>query len=271
MLPLLNNSGTSLWPERYPPHEIEVLRLTAGPNKFNAQMMLHPVNIARGRLNPSLLQVYEGDLAYVKEMNRLEICNTAMVSAAAWWDPAFGLEGGDRSVLAICYKDGKQHYWLHHLAVLMPDKLETRDMATAQCIEVARLLKNYHVPSVSLEINGLGRFLPGILRKELSRQNVPCAVREVSSRRPKDIRIMEAFDVTLATGRLHVHKDVMRTPFTTELSEWRPASKGHDDCLDAVAGALSLQPAHMGSNPVVTRHVWTKGGKVTQAGTDFPI
>nr|BDD45692.1 hypothetical protein 11 [Alphaproteobacteria bacterium] len=271
LLPLLNQEGESIWLERYPHEEIEKIRQATGPNKFASQMLLQPVNITNGRLDASLLNIYDGEFAYVKELNRLEIQNTKMISAAAWWDPAFGSEKGDRSVLAICFLDDHGTYWLHHLAVLKPYERATQDYAAAQCAEVAKLLKQYMVPSVSVEINGIGRYLPGILRQELHRQNVPASVLEVTSRRPKDIRIMEAFDVMLAARRLNVHKSVMQTHFATELSEWRPNSKGHDDCLDAVAGALLLQPVRIGSSPSVGRQVWTGRGKSSQAKTDFQV
>ena len=271
MLPILDEVGKSLWPERYSNKDIESLKRATGPNKFASQMLLQPVNIANGRLDPSLLEIYEGNIAYLKELNRLEINNIKMLSAAAWWDPAFGLKGGDRSVLAICYQDEAGHYWLQKLQVIEEENTNIEDRATAQCQEIASLLKTYMVPSVSIEINGIGRFLPGILRKELSKQNVPCSVLEVSSRRPKDLRIIEAFDVVMAARRLHVHKGVMQTPFATELSEWRPGYRGHDDCLDAVAGALSIQPVRMGSSPAIGQQIWSKRGRMSQAETDFKV
>ncbi len=272
VIPILNKKGESVWPERYSARDIAEMEISTGPNKFASQMMLRPTNIANGRLDASLVSIYDGDFSYVKELNRLEINNIKMISAAAWWDPAFGLNGGDRSVLAICYLDDKSHYWLQVVEVLPAPKDPTQDMAAVQCRRVAEILKRYMVPQVSLEINGIGRFLPGILRAELSKQNVPCSVIEVSSRRPKDIRILEAFDVVMAAGRLHVHKQVMTTPFATELSEWRPGkSGGHDDCLDAVAGALSVQPMRIGSSPSIGRQVWTGRGRHIQARTDFKV
>ncbi len=271
-LPLLNQKGLSVWPERYTKSKVKELAIATGPNKFASQMLLQPVNIANGRLDSSLLEMYEGEIAYVKELNRLEINNVKMASAAAWWDPAFGSLKGDRSVLAICYQDADSHYWLQHIEVIQTQAGDAQDIATQQCSRVATLLKKYRMPSVSIEINGIGKFLPGILRRELSKLNVPCSVLEVTSRRPKDIRILEAFDVVLAARHLHVHKAVMETPFATELSEWRPGiSGGHDDCLDAVAGALSLQPVRIGASPSRHRQVWTGRGRTSQADTDFRI
>lgn len=270
-IPLLNAYGLSNWPERFLDADMAALQRETGPNRFMSQMMLQPVNILNGRLDPAQVQIYEGGIAYLKELDRLEIENTQMVGAAAWWDPAFGREGGDRSVLAVVFTDVRGHYWLHHLEQIQIGS-EEKNPAKAQCKIVADILKKLRVPSVSIETNGLGGFLPSILRLVLSNAHVPCSVLDVTSRKAKEVRIMEAFDVVLASQMLHVHRDVMRTPFATELREWRPGSgKGHDDCLDAVAGAISVQPARLGSAPVVGRPSWRKNTRAVQARTDFNI
>jgi hypothetical protein len=75
---------------------------------------------------------------------------------------------------------------------------------------------------------------------------VACGVREITSRRPKALRIIEAFDAVLAARALHVHRSVLKTQFTKEMEDWKPDKRGgHDDCLDAVAGALSLNPVRI--------------------------
>ena len=270
-IPLLTSSGLSAWPARFSLDEIKSLRKQVGPNKFTSQMLLQPVNVMTSRLNPEQLRIYDSNVIYVKEVSRLEIDNVAMTSASAWWDPAFGSEGGDRSVLAIIFVDKQGQYYLHHVEVLKPDCID-KDMARAQCDRVAEILKEMYVPSVALEINGLGRFLPAILRKSLIRQRVPCAVIEVTSRRSKDLRIIEAFDAVLAARALYVNRSVMDGPFPTEMREWQPGrNKGHDDCLDAVAGALSQQPVRIGGGAYAGRQSWMGNGSQTQADTDFKV
>lgn len=71
-------------------------------------------------------------------------------------------------------------------------------------------------------------------------------VRDAYSTQQKSTRILEAFDAKLAAEELSMSIPVYRTPFVQELEDWYPdKSAGHDDCLDAVAGALSLQPASL--------------------------
>lgn len=234
--------------------------------------MLTPVNIAEGRLDPAAFQRYEARLDYLKEINLLQIGDRKMVSASAWWDPAFGKKGGDGSVLAVVYTDETGCYWLHRIVYIKNDAADDIDEATHQCRVIAQVAKELLLPSVAIEINGIGRFLPNILRRELARAHVPCAVKEITSTRPKDIRIMEAFDTVLAARMLYVHADVYNTPFISEVQEWRPGAKGgRDDGLDAVAGALSLEPVRLKKYYAGSRQNWQGGGKAHEADTDFKV
>ncbi|MAF98074.1 MAG: hypothetical protein CMH26_05500, partial [Micavibrio sp.] len=114
-IPVLDEGGQSAWPERFALTDIERMRLAAGPNKFSAQMMLTPVNIAEGRLDPAAFRRYEAALDYTKEIHLMLIGDRKMVSASAWWDPAFGSASGDASVLAVVFTDETGGYWLHRL------------------------------------------------------------------------------------------------------------------------------------------------------------
>ncbi len=277
-IPLLDGSGKSAWPDRFSPEDIDRIRKATGPNKFRSQMMLEPVNIAEGRLDPGLLQIYADPLCMVKELRSLYIGENRMVSASAWWDPAFGRAGGDGSVLAAVFTGEDGRYYLHRIEYLrcrhsssFSSSGET-DEATAQCRMVASLAGEHHLPSVALEINGLGRFLPGILRQEIARMKIPCTVREISSRRPKDLRILEAFDAVLAAGALFAHEGVNSTPFITEMREWRPGTcRGHDDGLDAVAGALSLEPVRLRPAGATGRQNWRPADNSRKAKTGFNV
>ncbi len=280
-VPLLDVGGNSAWPERFKPRDIERIRLSTGPNKFRSQMMLEAVNVLDGRLDPDLLQFYKEPVVFVKELQSLFIGGKRMVSASAWWDPAFGRAGGDGSVIAAVFADGDGRYYLHKIEYLNcrlhhegggRGEGEPADEATIQCRLAAFMAKELYLPSISLEINGLGRFLPGILRRELSRTRVPCAVREISSRRPKDLRILEAFDAVLAAGALFAHESVTETPFIAEMREWRPgADRGRDDGLDAVAGALSLEPVRLKTAASAGCQTWRPGSKGQKAKTEFSV
>ncbi|RDD60207.1 hypothetical protein DRB17_19280 [Ferruginivarius sediminum] len=276
-LPLLEGDGTSAWPERFPPRQIESMRRRSGPNKFASQMLLQPVNIADGRLDPDKLVFYDGELDYA-EGNReavLTLAGRRLVSASCWWDPSYGSpRGGDGSVIAAVFVDGEGRYYLHRIAYLTHDsaKLAEVDEATQQCRAAARFARSLYLPCITLETNGLGRFLPGLLRRELSAMGVPCAVREIATHRSKDVRILEAFDAPLAAGALHAHRGIRETPFLREMREWRPGATGvRDDGLDAVAGCLFTEPVRLPRQASSGRWNWRPGAGGISAPSDFEV
>ncbi|MEO0391680.1 MAG: phage terminase large subunit [Pseudomonadota bacterium] len=254
--PIINDNGSSAWPERFPLSAIDQLKRQAGPLRFAAQMMLQPLTIEAGRLNPTQLKRYAKELSYQEAHSRpvLRLDDQRLVSAACWWDPAFGQRSDgdtltrrakrDRSVIACVFTGEDGHYWLHRVEYLTIASKDPTDEATQQCRQVAQFLTTYHLPAVHLEINGIGRFLPGLLRQQLHHEGIEAAVVEVTSRKPKDQRIIEAFDAVLAAGALSAHQQVWSTPLIDELTDWRPGISGpaRDDGLDAVAGCLSVEP-----------------------------
>ncbi|CAA7612774.1 phage terminase large subunit [Magnetospirillum sp. SS-4] len=276
-IPLVDAGGRSAWPERFPPERIGSLRKRSGPNKFDSQMMLRPVNIADGRLDPDRLRFYESELVHAEGNGQplLTIGGRRMVAASCWWDPSYGAPGkGDASVVAAVFTDEDGLYWLHRLRYLEHDPERTDvDEATQLCRQVAGFAAELHLPAISLETNGLGRFLPGLLRRELAAAGIGCAVIEAASRRAKDQRIVDAFDAVLAAGALHAHRGVWTTPFIGEMREWRPGGKGRDDGLDAVAGCLLSQPVRLSRRFAVPglRPDWRPGGGAVLARTDFDI
>ncbi len=246
--------------------------------------MLRPAAISDGRLDPGALKRYAAELDYREAHGRtvLSLGGRRLRSASCWWDPAFGLQrrarsGGDGSVLAVVFTDDEGEYWLHAVSYLTvsPDSAHG-DEASQQCRAVAAFAETYFVPAVTIEINGLGRFLPGLLRRELAETGVPCAVVEAASHRPKHIRIIEALDAVLAAGALHAHDSVWATPLIEEMREWRPGGRGHDDGLDALAGALSAEPVRIGSAAARSamasrpRQRW-RGGDGHHAAVNFDV
>ncbi len=271
-IPVLDKTGASAWPERFPSAEIENLRRSSGPSRFSAQMMLEPVNIAEGRIDPAAFIKYVAEPVLYREIGLLMIGDRKIVSAGAWWDPSFGSARGDASVLAAVYTDEQGHYWLHRVQYIKTDVRNEDDEATQQCRAVAQAVKDLMLPSVTVETNGIGRFLPAILRRELAAAHVPCSVLEAASTRAKDQRIIEAFDVVLAARLLHVHESVYATPFMREVQEWRPGMAGErDDGLDAVAGALSAAPVKIKRHYLQGRPLWKGGQGGHTADTEFEV
>lgn len=285
VVPVLDEDGTSAWPERFGLDAVASMR-AAGENRFLSQMLLLPVNVADGRLDPDLMVPYDGDLVYREAGGQavLTIAGRRMVSASCWWDPAYGARAGqgpargdrpgrgDGSVVAAVFSDAEGGRWLHRVLYVTVEPDAAQDEATQQCRQVVGFVEALHLPSVIVEANGLGAFLPGILRREMARAGIGAAVVEGRSTQPKDERILSAFDAVLAARALHAHRGVWDTPFVREMREWRPGRGGRtpDDGLDAVSGCLSSDPVRLGTVARPPRGAeWRSGASIGFARTDF--
>lgn len=253
-MPLVLPDGQSAWPERFSLDDIAQLRTRVGPRRFLSQMMLEAIPVRMSQLRPAQLQFY--DDVPLQYQAPVMIEGQIMTKVTGWWDPAFGIAGGDGSVVAIVYAGADKHFYLHHLAYLRVDKNQPHDEATQQADQVAALCKRFALPRLGIEINGLGRFLPSILRQSLKRASVSTSLVEVANRRPKAVRIMEAFDALLAARALHAHSMVKSTRFIQEMQDWsETAVNNRDDGLDAVAGALSLHTIRQGHSHGQTKAI----------------
>ena len=248
LLPILDEQGHSAWPERFSEEKIASVRTRSGENKFQSQMMLRPVNIADSRLDPSRLVAYGDEIAvsFANGREILKIGDVKMVSASCWWDPSFAAEGkGDNSVIACVFADESGRYWLHDLEYIRLPARDAENAASLQCLRVAEFLRRNRLPSVRVEANGIGKFLPGILKQTLRAEGLRAAVLEMYSHANKQARILEAFEVLLAEKALHAHRRIWNSGFIEEMREWSPAASVHDDALDAVAGCLLNEPVRL--------------------------
>ncbi|HYZ26109.1 MAG TPA: hypothetical protein VE597_04320, partial [Geminicoccaceae bacterium] len=167
--------------------------------------------------------------------------------------------------------DAEGGYWLHAVRYLNhdPAQLQETDEATQLCRQVAEFADHLHLPAITIETNGLGRFLPALLRRELGAAGVACAVIEQFSHSSKEQRILDAFDPLLAAAALHAHASVWSTPFVEEMREWRPARRCRDDGLDAVSGCLLAEPVRLRRFAPGPRRDWRPGNSGRAAAAEF--
>ena len=262
-VPLLDSAGRSAWPERFPREGVQAQRDRVGPLQFRRQMMLECAAAEAARLDPALIVRYAEDFDYREANGRpvLSLLGRRLVSGGGFWDPAYGRAGkGDSSVLAATFSDAEGNHYLHRLAYITQDPGAATDPATQQCQRVAALARELLLPVVRVETNGIGKFLPALLRREMSRAGVACTVVEHASHRPKAERILGALDPALAARRLHAHEAVFRTSFPQEMAEWKPGTNGvRDDALDAVSGCLLAEPVRLASLPPASRGASWRG------------
>jgi hypothetical protein len=64
-IPIYDENHNSQWAERFSIEMIEAIKQRSGPNKFACQMMLIPVNVADGRLNPEDMKIYSEELQLI--------------------------------------------------------------------------------------------------------------------------------------------------------------------------------------------------------------
>jgi len=272
-IPVLNKLGFSNWPEYFSRKAIDKIKKQVGPQQFASQMMLRPVNVQESRLDTSLLQFYNEEVDFHEVMGNLylRINNKKIVSCSSWWDPSFGSATSDHSVFAIIFTDEEGNYYLHHMSYIKTSNNQL-DEATDQCLQVANIIQKYCIPSITIETNGIGKFLPSILKRELGKSNIACAVLEKNNTQSKHLRILEAFDAVLAARALWVHESIKQTPFMHEMMEWKPMNKaGFDDGLDAVAGALLSEPVRIKRFYANKQSKWNGFNKSYEAQTDFNL
>lgn len=274
-LPILDEQGQSRWPERFPLSRIERIRRRSGPAKFSSQLMLQPTSSAQGRLDPGLLRSYDSEIEASEAGGRLVLSlgKTRLVSASCFWDPAFGApDRGDRSAVAAVFSDAEGRHYLHRIAYLShdPARLSEQDEANQLCQQVASFMLELYLPGIRVESNGIGKFLPSLLRGALSRAGSGASVIEHVSRQAKQVRILAAFDAPLAAGMLHAHDSVLASALIIEMREWRPGkTQGRDDGLDAMAGCLLAEPVRLVQPPRPSREDWRPGHATNQADTQF--
>jgi hypothetical protein len=282
LVPIRGEDGALAWPARFGEERIAELERTSGPIRFASQMLLTPVAPQQCRFDPAKLLRYDGEIEYREQLGRASLWleGRKLASIRVWWDPAFGRpEKSDRNAIALVYQDEAGGYWLHRvfyfghdpdLAARYPAEHAEADQL---CRAAARFAQEIGAPAITVEDNGLGKVLPGLLRKALASIDPSIAVVAHHSTASKDERILAALDVPLAAGLLHAHAGVCDGPFAEELRDWQPHGRAGqaDDGLDAVAGAILAEPVRLGAFPRApgTHGAWRNAAQVHRARTDF--
>ena len=218
------------WPERFTPQTIDALRVSVGSRVFAAQMLLQNTNIAEARLDPKQLVLYDD--------------TTLPHTARCVWDPAFGHASGDESVLALIYQDANHVLYIHDILYLKKSCDAEDEAAAAQCRDVIAFLKQHQLRHMTIETNGLGQFLPGLLRRALKDADYVCSVQNLHQSKAKNLRILQAFEARLAAKSIYAHTRIKDTAFIREMRDWNPErNDNNDDALDATATAIHLLPS----------------------------
>lgn len=254
------------WPERFTHEELEIRRReTRTINEWDSQYQLHSKPVHELRLNPDKMIPYDVTprLETANKEVMLMLGKVRIVGAAARWDCALGKVDGDASAFSAVFTDARGNlYW--QVAEGLTGDLDE------QCQRIRQLVIENHLPRVTVETNGVGGFVPAILRKHLAGQGVPsrpqppirCAVVEDYAVQNKNKRILDAFEPPLSSGFLWAHTSVCEGPVRDQMRDFNPATtKQPDDYIDSGAGAIAETPVRIGSNAGNTSGILMEGAR----------
>ena len=251
-LPIVDERGASAWPEIFPPEKIDQIRRTVGPRHFSSQMMLEYISEEKSRLEPDALNFYTGELDLRKAQidvgacrARPGVCDTPLqiTGYSCYWDPSSARRGADASVIALVLRDDKtRHAFIHDIKYLAAHEDDLHPFAT-QCESVLDFMAAYGLRHIAVEVNGIGNALPEILRNASVQRGQPLVIQKIINSAKKEMRILDAIEPLLGTGRLYAHERIRAAPLVDEFADWSfAATLNRDDGLDAVAGALRTPP-----------------------------
>ena len=239
------------WPERFDREELEKRRRgTRTINEFDSQYQLHSKPVHEIRLDPSKLVPYDVQprIEHANKEVQLMLGKVRIVGAAARWDCALGKVNSDSSAFSGVFTDARGQLYWQFAEGLVGDIDE-------QCQRVRALVLENFIPRVTVETNGIGGFVPAILRKHLAGMGVPgktqaavrCAVVEDHAVENKNKRILDAFEAPMSSGFLWAHVSVVNGPTWEQMKDFNPAVKSQpDDFIDSGAGAIAETPIRIG-------------------------
>ena len=114
-----------------------------------------------------------------------------------------------------------------------------------QIKRIVEIVTKWQIPSVTVETNGPGGFVPPILRRAL--KSTGCAVKEEFATQNKNKRILDGIEPPLSSGFLWVHKNVFEGDAIDQMRGFNPAVTSQpDDYMDSLSGAIRQTPVRIG-------------------------
>jgi hypothetical protein len=242
------------WPERFTRSDMEKRRRkTKTVNYWDSQYQLHSRPVHQIRLDPNRIIPYEVEPRITMANGACEMWlgNTRIVSCSLRWDPSSGKVNSDISAVMLDLQDAHgRHYW-HRALALTGEIAKTSDdgrtIVEGQVLQLCDLVRDFQVPRVVLETNGIGKFAPNFLRMAFKQRRLACGITEVDAVSNKNTRILEAIEPVINSGMLWAHTSVLDGPLWDQMKDWNPEVRDQpDDLLDAGAGALTDQPVRVG-------------------------
>lgn len=269
----------NVWPERFTRGEIAKRRKQCKTtNEWDSQYQLQARPIHNVRLDPDKLLAYdvEPTIRHANGGLAMHLGKARIVGASAYWDVAAGKINSDASVLSLVFTDERGNLYWHRgqelTGEVFSDKLE--EQTATQCGQVIATLIRYQIPGVVVENNGLGIFVPALLRRAAAIAKTNIAVREVSRAGNKDEYILEALEIPMSGRYLWAHTSLWGGKMPAQMRDWIPGQRNQpDDYLDSVAGAIRQTPVRIGKvvGDVVTQNMqgWSPSSGVHEVALEL--
>lgn len=270
------------WPERFTTEEMLSRRMRCKTlNYWDSQYQLHAKPVTDLRLDPERLIAYniEPFIVYANRAAAMYLGRVKIAGMTCHWDPSSGKLNSDDSVLSIVLQDEKGcRYWHRSIPLVGQIAIYANDGKTiigGQVKQICDAVKEFSVPRVTLETNGIGGFADAVLKAAFKQFNITCGVTAEHESTNKNKRILEGIQPPLSSGMLWIHVDALEH-VEPQMLQWNPKVKDQpDDHLDAGAKAIVSSPERIKpgkSDGIPTgsgRNTWRPSGGVHEVQTDY--
>lgn len=244
-IPAIRNEQ-SVWHQRFSMDYLKDLESRVGKQKFASQMMLEPPKHTSGYFSSYIKEeLFQSGQIQKIERNftpMLTLNDKIFTKSIAYWDPSSGQNVSDGSVLIIAYIDEKSQYFINTVEYIN-HKVSNSSDVMEQIDVVIDILKQNFSPIIYIETNGIGKFIPELMKKELMKKLLKVKIEPIHNKSSKTIRIIEGLEGALSANFIKFNQNLKNTQLFTELNNWNPYNGFKDDCLDALSGIM-LNPAH---------------------------
>lgn len=262
------------WADRFDaPELLKRRKKTRTINEWDSQYQLHSRPVTEVRLNPERITPYELEPTF-KMANRhltMWLGGVQIAGLSLRWDPSAGKLKSDVSAAALILQDMMgRRYWHRSIALtgsVADFGTDGKTIIGGQVHQLCLLVKEFNIPRITIETNGIGQFAPAILKACLKQMGLHCGVAEVNASTSKNKRILEAFEPLIKSNMLWAHTSVLQGDMWEQMRDWNPAVADQpDDFLDAGAGAITDTPERMrqivGNPTGGARNDWRPDGGV---------
>jgi hypothetical protein len=243
------------WPERFTRDDIgKRRRKTRTLNYWDSQYQLEAKPITESRLDPEKMKPYRAEPTIERANGEMRMMLGAarIIGARCYWDCALGKVGGDDSALSLIFDDTGGNYYWQVAQAMIGEYAEFSDgdnarITAGQVMQACDIIDKYQVPQIYVETNGVGSFVPKLLRKAIKQRRLHCAVMERTASINKNEKILAGLEPPLKSGVMWAHVDVLDGPLWDQMKDWNPIVKSQaDDYLDSGASAILEAPVRIG-------------------------